>query len=282
MAGTAAWRCFSVISGTSFVAGTGRVSDRHGAVARRAAAFAFELKEDTAHKGLHVKKEENGLQVFTEGSFNTGHWNTVLGNKELPASGRSYWEVKFLKKPTDAWEFIGVAEPTADVNVPLTRNRKGAGWFWGANWEDSFVYTYLPMRKEWNEQKIAAAMVYAQFAVDDAGQDKKEADRQALEQTKTHWTGPGIHVGQYTEFPKFRKGLVVGIDVDMDDGSLAFWADGKFLGIVRDTEGKPVNLKGRKVVPALSVFGRNTGMVKQNTIMEVRTDMEPPSRPKSK
>ena len=37
--------------------------------------------------------------------------------------------------------------------------------------------------------------------------------------------------------------------MDMSDGSLAFWANGKFLGVVKDNEGKPVNLKGKKVAP---------------------------------
>jgi len=72
---------------------------------------------------------------------------------------------------------------------------------------------------------------------------------------------------------------VIGIDVDMNDGSLAFWGNGKFLGVVKDNEGKPVNLKGKKVVPAMSVFGRDIGNFKENTIMEIRTGLDAPARP---
>eukprot|EP00439_Symbiodinium_sp_Y106_P017087 s679_g2.t1 len=94
------------------------------------------------------------------------------------------------------------------------------------------------------------------------------------------WTGPGTHIGMLSDYhPPFERGTVVGIDVDMDDGSLAFWANGEFLGIVKDNEDKPVNLKGKKIVPALSVFGRNTGKHKENTVMEVRTGLDAPTRP---
>ncbi|CAJ1449722.1 unnamed protein product, partial [Effrenium voratum] len=100
--------------------------------------------------------------------------------------------------------------------------------------------------------------------------DKKVLDDQWYRNIKDLWTGPGTHVGMLADdyWPPFQKGTVVGIDVDMDDGSLAFWGNGQFLGVVKDNEGKPVNLKGKKVVPAMSVYGRNTGAVKQNTIME--------------
>lgn len=276
LAGVVAVRSFDFLD-SAFVGG-GIVPGQTSAVARRA-GYSFDFKAKEEHKGLVLTEQEEGMRLSTDGSFLPGHWNTVLGDKELPASGRSYWEVKFIRKPSDAWEYIGVAEPSADVNVPLTVNRKGAGWFWGGNWKDSFVYTHLAMRKEWNEKKIKQALAFAKSAVDDAKQDAKEAEAQAMAQVKNHFTGPGTHVGQLKDWPTFEKGRVVGVDVDMNDGSVAFWADGKFLGLLRDTEGKPINLKGKKVVPAVSVFGRRTGAVSQNTVMEVRTGLEPPPRP---
>ena len=64
-----------------------------------------------------------------------------------------------MKKPTDAFEFIGVAEPSADVpghppsvgpdpldpldplprTMPLHKNRKGKGWFWGGDPTEAFA-----------------------------------------------------------------------------------------------------------------------------------------------
>ncbi|CAE8592810.1 unnamed protein product [Polarella glacialis] len=279
VAGAAAWRCLSVVSDTSFVAGSsGRVIARDAASVARG-AFTFGLKADDKHQGFLTKQEDSGLRCTTVGTSYQGHWNTVLGDKALPASGRSYWEVKFVKKPTDAWEYIGVAEANADPTQPLIRNREGAGWFLGSNWEDSFVYTHMAMQKKWQDDKMAQGMEFIKAQIAAQQLEPKETERQLREQVESHYTGPGTHVGQYMEYPRFEKGRVVGIDYDGDDGSLAFWADGKFLGIVRDLEGKPLNLKGRKVMPALSVFGRNTGNSDQGTIMEVRTGLDAPERP---
>lgn len=219
--------------------------------------------------------------MFTKGSFMQGDYNTVLGDKELPATGRSYWEVKIVEKPTDAWEYIGVAEPNADVTVPLPRNRKGAGWFWGSTWTDSFIYTYLPNRPEFHQsvQKLGQALVKEQL---DKGVPEKEATDDPWRDGRTDlWKDvPGIHVGMpQDKHPPFEKGMVIGVDVDMDDGSLAFWADGKYLGKVKDTEGKPVNLKGKKVVPALTIYGRRTSRGKQFTVMDVTGGLEPPPKP---
>lgn len=229
-----------------------------------------------------VEEQEGGaVRVSTHGGMMTGHWNTILGNKELPTKGRAYWEVKIIKKPSDAWEYIGVAEPTADVTMPLTRNRKGAGWFWGATWTDSFIYTYLPMRPEYHEAAVKWGKEMGQFAVDYAGVSQKDVDAQVGAQTQNLWKGvPGTHIGSIQgNHPAFESGMVVGVDVDMDDGTLAFWADGRFLGVVKDTYGKPVDLKGKKVVPALSVYGRTTGGRNEYTVMEVHSGLEPPKRP---
>merc|ERR1719162_1269091 len=111
--------------------------------------------------------------------------------------------------------------------------------------------------------------------------DQKAADEQ-ISWYKPLWSGPGVHTGQNVRgrgFPPFEKGTTVGIDVDMGDGTLAFWADGNFLGVVRDLEGKPIDLKGKKLVPALSVFGRRTGVERENSVMEVRSGLDPPTRP---
>lgn len=253
-------------------------------MARRAAGFEFGLAQAEAHKDLHVATEDGNQRVSTKTADLTGHWNTVLGDKELPQSGRSYWEVKIVRKPTEAWEYIGVAEPSADLTVPLTRNKNGMGWFWGSTWKESYLYSYLEMRKEWSASQVKNALevlerVPASFGV---GKEMKKEDavKQITAQVENHWTGKGTHVGNYMMgFPAFQNGMVVGVDVDMNDGSLAFWADGKYLGVMRDYQGKPVSLKGKKVVPALSVFGRSTGAMKQHTVMEVRVGLEPPARP---
>jgi len=222
------------------------------------------------------------VRVFTAGSFVKGDYNTVLGDKELPASGRSYWEVKIVKKPSDAWEYIGVAEPGADLTVPLTRNKKGAGWFWGSTWTDSYMYTYLPMRPEWNKQKVEEHQEFLKV-VEEEFEPKTKAIGEGMVsmfQLEARFKGKGTHVGMLQEtHPTFENGMVIGVDVDMDDGSLAFWADGKYLGKVCDTEGKPVNLKGKKVVPALTIYGRKTGAGNQFTVMEVTTGLEPPAKP---
>eukprot|EP00933_Yihiella_yeosuensis_P020662 TRINITY_DN16517_c0_g1_i1.p1 TRINITY_DN16517_c0_g1~~TRINITY_DN16517_c0_g1_i1.p1 ORF type:complete len:333 (-),score=53.54 TRINITY_DN16517_c0_g1_i1:187-1185(-) len=280
------WYCWTSFEGTSFVSGSvSRVPSRTAEVARRAGGYEFNLKEDKDHDGLQTQEKENGVRIMTDGKdhFMDGRWNTVLGDKPVPASGRSYWEVKFVRKPSNAWEYIGIAEENADVTVPLTRNVKGKGWFWGGNWFDSFVYTHLEMRKEWNTKKVAQAEAFAKRMVKTIKELAKE-EKSAVEQARkwhsmeTHLTGPGTHVGQSKIgiYPTFEKGLVVGIDVDMDDGSVALWANGEYLGLMKDTEGKKLNLKGKKVFPAVSIFGRHRGVVSESSVMEIRTGLEPP------
>eukprot|EP00440_Ansanella_granifera_P032297 gb/GFBE01035050.1/.p1 GENE.gb/GFBE01035050.1/~~gb/GFBE01035050.1/.p1 ORF type:complete len:315 (+),score=77.33 gb/GFBE01035050.1/:1-945(+) len=290
VAGTVAWCCSS--SG-GFVASSSRVLGRCGTSVARQAGYSFGVQRKEDHWGLLLAEKETGLRVSSipEGEFEGKHkslrdghlgtYNTVVGDKELPQTGRSYWEVKIVKKPTDAWEYIGVAEPSVHPRVPLNKQKEAKGWFWGGNWEDAFVYIFLENKPGWNDRKLAWADNLGKMCVEKGMLSQKVVDRGDLKQTiKDLWTGPGTHVGQIMRgWPKFEAGTVVGVDVDMDDGSLAFWANGEFLGIVRDTEGNQVNLKGKKLAPAVSVFGRNTGMVKQNTVMEIRTGMDAPPRP---
>eukprot|EP00439_Symbiodinium_sp_Y106_P052724 s5370_g7.t1 len=150
--GAAAWygtaRSFLAASGP----GLGR-SDR--SVVARKAGYTFGLSSSEDHKGLLTAQKDNAYRVSTEGSFLSGHYNTVLGDQEIPQSGRSYWEVKIVTKPSDAWEFIGVAEPTADVTMPLHKNKKGKGWFWGGDWSESFIYTFMEMKPGMNDKKMA-------------------------------------------------------------------------------------------------------------------------------
>lgn len=229
-----------------------------------------------------LAERDDAQRVSTEGSFLPGHWNTVLGDKEIPNSGRHYWEVKIIKKPAhSAWEYIGVAEPTTDVTVPLIKNKNAKGWFWGSNSDDSFLYTHLQGKPGWNDKRWNEVQAWAKEWVDKKWVTEKSANEQVGWYGKL-WSGPGVHVGQNLRdrgFPPFEKGSTIGVDVDMDDGSLAFWADGNFLGVVKDTEDKPINLKGKKVVPALSIFGRRTGIESENSVMEVRSGLEPPTRP---
>ncbi|CAE7284975.1 mfeA [Symbiodinium sp. CCMP2456] len=118
------------------------------------AGYTFGLSSSEDHKGLLTAQKDNAYRVSTEGSFLSGHYNTVLGDQEIPSSGRSYWEVKIVTKPSDAWEFIGVAEPTADVTMPLHKNKKGKGWFWGGDWSESFIYTFMEMKPGMNDKKM--------------------------------------------------------------------------------------------------------------------------------
>lgn len=286
LGGPALW--FWSSAGAGFVLGRGTSGSLRGcrqSLTQRRAGYAFELAQSDEHTGLEVKQKEDApgtVQVFTRGSFLQGNYNTVLGDKELPASGRSYWEVKIVKKPSEAWEYIGVAEPTADLTVPLTRNKKGAGWFWGSTWTESFIYTYLPMRPEWNAAALKEGEAFIKEGLEwMVDMPEKDARAQVMPRIENRWKGvPGTHVGQLQDsHPPFQNGMVIGVDVDMDDGSLAFWADGKYLGKVKDTEGKPVNLKGKKVVPAFTVYGRTLGGGDQFTIMEVTTGLDPPPKP---
>lgn len=292
MIAAAVWRCCSVV-GAGFVAGLpspgplsagscSRGGSRRG-LERHAAAFTFDIAASDNYANLVRKDEETGIHISTHGGMMTGNWNTVLGDKEFPPTGRSYYEVKFVSKPSDAWEYIGVAEATADVTVPLTRNKKGAGWFWGANWHDSYVYTYLEMRKEFSDFMDGRVKELTEIAVRQTktGFTEKESTAQLKAQLGGLYKGvKGIHVGGSPGlFPTFKTGMVIGVDVDMDKGTLSFWADGKFLGPVRDETSRPLNIKGKKLVPAMSVFGRTTGRHNEYTTMEVRTGLMPPPMP---
>lgn len=291
-AGVATWCSGGAATNNSFVSGSRSAcalrggSGRRGSTsvaAPRKAGYNFNLGEAEGHNGLLLASRDDAQRVSTEGSFLPGHWNTVLGDQEIPKSGRHYWEVKIVKKPAfSAWEYIGVADPATDVTVPLVKNKKAKGWFWGSNSEDSFVYTHLEGKPGWNDKKWADVQAWAKSWVDKKWINEKDANEQ-IAWYKPLWSGPGVHTGQNVlsrGFPAWEKGTTVGVDVDMDDGSLAFWADGKFLGVVKDLEGKPVDLKGKKLVPAMSVFGRRTGVESENSVMEVRTGLDPPARPK--
>eukprot|EP00434_Breviolum_minutum_P012002 symbB.v1.2.010584.t2/scaffold686.1/size316167/3 len=150
----AAW-CSSV----SFVGSRGRPETTSSPrVQRQAGGYTFGINKADDHKGLLTAEKDNAYRISTDGSFDRGHfghYNTVLGDQEIPQSGRSYWEVKIVKKPSDAFEFIGVAEPSTDVTVPLHKNRKGKGWFWGGDHEESFVYTFMEMKPGMNDRKMA-------------------------------------------------------------------------------------------------------------------------------
>mmetsp|Transcript_71418 Transcript_71418/g.159918 ORF Transcript_71418/g.159918 Transcript_71418/m.159918 type:complete len:317 (-) Transcript_71418:46-996(-) len=279
----ALWHCG--FAGLGFVAGrqASFLPGRGQSPTQRRAGYSFKMERSDDHTNLRfVKKEEGTVRVSTSGSFLQGNYNTVLGDTPIPASGRSYWEVKVVKKPSDAWEYIGVAEPNADVTVPLTRNRKGAGWFWGSTHTESFMYTFLATRPEFVDAVAKKREAFIKTIIEDFGYSEKDAnDDPRNEAANNMWKGvPGTHVGMIADkHPPFADGMVVGVDVDMDAGTLAYWVDGKFLGVATDTEGKPISLKGKKVVPALSVYGRKTSRGFQNTFMEVTTGLEPPPKP---
>jgi len=168
------------------------------------------------------------------------------------------------------------------VTEPLAKNRKGQGWFMGATWKNSNLYTYMPMEKEYTEayQKQSQNIIKTVGAAAVNGFSEKEVVAQVTAARAKMWTGvPGTHVGVGPNIlPPFKNGMVIGVDVDMDKGTLAFWADGKYMGIVREMKGA-VNLKGKKLVPAMSVYGRTTGARNEFTIMEVRSGLEPPTLP---
>jgi len=243
-------------------------------------AYAFDLATSEDHEGLVVDKQDGGVRVSTHGGLITGKWNTVLGDTEIPSSGRSYFEVKIVKKPSDAWEYIGVAEAKADTKEPLTKNRKGAGWFMGATWRDSNLYTYMPVEKEFRAayEKQTATIIKTVNEATVNGFSEKEVNAQTTAARAKMFTGvAGTHVGVApNSLPPFKNGMVVGVDVDMDKGTLSFWVDGKNTGIMREMKGA-VNLKGKKLVPAVSVYGRTTGAVNEFTIMEIRSGLEPPT-----
>jgi len=76
------------------------------------------------------------------------------------------------------------------------------------------------------------------------------------------WVVTAGSASRFDELPFFRPGLVVGVDVDMDRGTLSFWADGQFLGLAAH------GLKGKELFPAFSV--------ESTTVMQLRTGLAPP------
>ena len=252
-------------------------------------AFSFDITQSDDHDGLVVEEVDSGTQVKTTGGeFNVGHWNTVLGDQELPASGRHYWEVKIVDKPTDAWEYIGVAEKTSDVSVPLSRNRKGKGWFMGSTWSESMLYKWMDV--DTKKYQAEARITLQNMAKADPPKGKPPVYPMATEEvwnkfwdeaSKEMWNTDGITVGSDPDyFPPLKPGMVVGVDVDMDKGSMSFWANGRYLGPMRDhATNRPVDLKGKKLVPALSVFGMERGDETASTVMEIRGGLEPPPLP---
>lgn len=271
-------------SSRAFLAGTpalrSHTVSRPRGIARQ--AYSFGVVESDDHVGLVVENVDAGVQVKTTGGEQLkGHWNTVLGDADVPASGRSYWEVKIVEKPTDAWEYIGVVEKDADVTVPLTRNRKGKGYFIGSTWGESMVYKYMEVdtkkyqAEELNMLKNIRNPETAKLI------PEKDWDEAFAEMNPKMWNCDGIHIGSDPDyFPPLKPGMVVGVDVDMDKGSVSLWSNGKYLGPICDhASGKPLDLKGKKLVPAVSVFGREAAAETEATVMELRTGLEPPSLP---
>eukprot|EP00929_Paragymnodinium_shiwhaense_P047322 TRINITY_DN239_c0_g2_i1.p1 TRINITY_DN239_c0_g2~~TRINITY_DN239_c0_g2_i1.p1 ORF type:complete len:334 (+),score=71.50 TRINITY_DN239_c0_g2_i1:73-1074(+) len=299
-----------VRNGWSFVSsmrsgfGAAPATTTRGNVARKA-GFAFGVETSEDHQGLVVEEAEEGVRVSTHGSYGRGNWNTVLGDQEIPATGKSYWEVKIVRKPNDAWEYIGVAEADSDVAVPLTRNKKGAGWFLGATMTESMMYKYQEIDTKKNqEEAYKSAKRRLKGTVRIAQEEPmklksqtgfwherlegpkqpyppvpdKDVEEEIVRQSKLAWDCPGTHVGSDPNMmPPLKQGTTVGVEVDMDAGSLSFYSDGKKYGPVRDYTGKPLDLKGKKLRPAVSVYGRVMGPVKEFGVMELRSGLAPPS-----
>lgn len=286
-AGALAW-CSSYLLGRGFVTaglpldslGAAR-SRPAGSVARR--AFAFDVAEKEEYDGLVTEEDEDSGNrlVYTKGAFPDGNWNTVLGDTEVPNKGKSYWEVKVVKKPLDNWEYIGVSEPSCEVEKPISKNKKGMSWFWGGNWDSTFTYYWQPElpsfkadAKAWVEMKMKDAI--------EEGFPEKLGMSKVDELVKMQaWGTKGFTCGINMEtslWPRIKQGMVIGVEVDMDAGTLGYYADGKYLGLVKDSMGKPVDLKGKKLVPAVSVWGRtNAEGDAHGTVLEFRTGVEPPT-----
>merc|ERR1719444_310276 len=138
------------------------------------------------------------------------------------------------------------------------------------------VYQYLETQSSWKDKAVAQAK--ADYL--NRGGEEKQVDAMAQKLHRGMWTGAGTHVGSVPHCPMyFKAGTVVGVDADMDKGTLAFWANGEYVGPVRDLTGRPLNIKGKKLVPAMSIFGRDMGGRKEFTKVEVRTGLEPPALP---
>merc|ERR1719188_2359112 len=100
---------------------------------------------------------------------------------------------------------------------------------------------------------------------------------------KSLWNGKGVTSGYpQSSWPGFREGQVIGVEIDMDAGTVGYWADGEFLGLLRDNRDKLVNIKGKKVVPAVSLYGRTLAAGWHGSKIELRTGLEAPERPAKK
>merc|ERR1711966_343746 len=207
-------------------------------------------KEEYANLKIDTVEDTGHKRLSTLGDL-TGNWNTVLGSTELPAKGKSYWEVKIVKKANDCWEYIGVTEPNCDVTRKLAKNLNGCVHCWGGTWEDSFTYTWLKMEDAWNKKDIEDEKENVKWQYDNMGplakttmDDKKlkEWYQRNEDRVKNNWKTKlgGAVVGMnMQQWPKMTQGMVIGVEVDMDKGTLGYWADGKYLGLLKDTYGKP-------------------------------------------
>ena len=102
-------------------------------VSLEAGGYTFGINKADDHSGLLTAQKAVSLQPFRwapgeclshfhgwqlqsrplEHGSASSSWSAwvgwqVLGDQEIPQSGRSYWEVKFVKKPANAFEFIGL------------------------------------------------------------------------------------------------------------------------------------------------------------------------------
>lgn len=270
-------------------------------IASRAGDFSFGIAESDDYTCLKMVEQDDGaMRVSTQPTKTLeGRWNTVLGDAPLPDKGRHYWEIKIVKKPTDIFECIGVAEPSADVTVPLNKNKKGNGWFWASGGTESMHW--VPADIDLGKFEDGATVGQMELIMGNKFAGTAESAWAAKTGTKaaelpfdfnknptriqedipppknSKYSGV-VGTVPSTSFPAFDQGMVVGVDVDMDQGTLGFWADGKYLGIVRDMAGKPVNLKGKKVVPAISLYGATSGGHSYSTVMEVKSGLEAPAK----
>ncbi|CAK0851747.1 unnamed protein product, partial [Prorocentrum cordatum] len=175
-------------------------------------------------------------------------------------------------------------EPNAEPNKKLAQNKNGQIACWAGNWKDTFTYTWLKADPKWAKIVKDAQMADAQ-RVNDEGGDQKEWDQRNKiyeDRVKGVWEPKkgGCTIGlNMDQWPKIQQGTVIGVEADMDAGTIGYWADGKYLGVVKDTYGKAADLKGKKLFPAVSVFGRTDGGGRfDGTVLELRTGLEPPPR----
>lgn len=271
----------SQLRGSAYGAGEHAGASKGRAVARHA-GYEWAIKENPDHDHLVVEQtpKEGSVLVSTRVPTIKGRYNTIIGDKELPKSGRSYWEVKFLSRPNLVWEYIGIAEEKTDPTLPLSQNKKGEGVFYGATWSDHMAYSMAELTKadiEWSKQTVKDSWesTYAKT------KKYEEKDFMEMVERGPALTSPGKSIMgvQQWNYKGWRKGTTVGVDVDMDKGSLAFWLDGEYLGPVKDAGGRVIDIKGKKYFPAMSLYGRNSGMNQYFSKVEVRTGLEPPPLP---